>query len=116
MRVLICGDRKWSDKKPIRAVIDTLPLDAFVITGGARGADTIARELAQERGIRTITYEAEWSKLGLAAGPVRNKTMLYDANPDIVYAFHSDIEQSKGTKNMVKQAQKKGVKVVIIGC
>jgi hypothetical protein len=40
--------------------------------------------------------------------------MLLDG-PDLVLAFHDDISKSKGTRNMVDQAMKAGVKVVIIG-
>lgn len=32
----------------------------------------------------------------------------------MVFAFHSDIENSKRTKNMIKQAKEKGIKFVLI--
>ena len=38
---------------------------------------------------------------------VRNKKML-DMNPDLVIAFHDDIENSKGTKDCIKEAEKRG--------
>lgn len=46
--------------------------------------------------------------------PIRNQKML-DDNPDIdiVIAFHSDLENSRGTKDMVNRARKKGIKVCI---
>ena len=39
--------------------------------------------------------------------------MLVEGKPDIVVAFHNEIENSKGTKNMVNQALKKGLSVYL---
>lgn len=61
-----------------------------------------------------IIYFAEWNKYGKSAGPIRNKKMIDEGNPDIVIAYHDDIENSKGTKNMITQAKDKGIKVQII--
>lgn len=46
--------------------------------------------------------------------PIRNKQMLDEGKPDLVLAFHTDIENSKGTKNMIYQAKKRGIKVILI--
>ena len=35
-------------------------------------------------------------------------------DPHLVVAFHRDISKSKGTKDMVKQAEKAGIKVQVI--
>ena len=40
--------------------------------------------------------------------------MLNEGNPDLILAFHNDIENSKGTKNMVMQAKKRGIKTIVI--
>lgn len=52
MRLLVCGDRNWSDNFPIireiAAIADQL---TCVIEGAARGADTIAGEVARSLGI-----------------------------------------------------------------
>jgi hypothetical protein len=35
--------------------------------------------------------------------------MLTKGKPDLVIAFHANLEESKGTKNMVSQAEKAGI-------
>ena len=111
MRVLICGDRDWDDKEIIRHYIPLL-IDC-VIEGGARGADTCARLVAEELGIPIIEFPAKWGEYGKAAGPIRNKQMLTEGKPDLVLAFHDDIENSKGTKNMMEQAKKAGIATLL---
>jgi hypothetical protein len=108
MRILICGDRRWTDKAALDAYVAQLPADAVVITGGARGADTMAFFAATARGMKTIVFVADWKRYGRAAGPIRNRRML-EARPDVVAYAHDDLESSKGTKNMVELARKAGV-------
>ena len=115
MRVLICGDRNWSDEKVIEKVIIELPVTTVIIQGGARGADSIAEKIARQRGMDVLTFRAEWEKYGRSAGPIRNREMLIEGMPDLVIAFHQDLEHSKGTKNMVEQARKAGIQVNIYG-
>lgn len=113
-RILVCGDRNWSDSDKIKTVLTEFPSnDSVVIHGGCRGADTIAGNVAKEYGMNVVVFQAEWGKYGRGAGPIRNKKMLDEGKPDIVIAFHSDISSSKGTKNMIEQARKKGVEVVL---
>lgn len=107
MRVLVCGDRNWSDKAKIKEVINSLPI-TLIIHGAARGADTLAGEIGQELNIPVLEYPANWSRYGRAAGMIRNKEML-DDRPDLVLAFHSHIRLSKGTANTVTEARKRGI-------
>lgn len=109
MRVLVCGDRRWRDKNTILTVLARLSDVDTVIEGEARGADTLAREVAEEYGISVLAFPANWNKYGRAAGPIRNKQMLDEGKPDLVIAFHNNITESKGTKNMLSQARERGI-------
>jgi hypothetical protein len=102
MRVLICGDRHWTNVERIRQVVKDLA-PKLIIEGGAKGADRIAQQVGKELGIKVKEVNANWAAYGRAAGPIRNKKML-KLKPDLVIAFHNDIEKSKGTKNMLAQA------------
>lgn len=141
MRVLICGDRKWgfNDDYEYKMIHDQLVWlqsihgdDLVIITGGANGADSFAKWTCESLGIKCIEYKAAWSCLddscesidddgnvhhrdvhGRAAGPIRNKKMLDEGQPDLVMAFHNDITKSKGTKNMIQQAKKAGVPALV---
>ena len=109
MRVIICGDRYWMDKSMIQRYINTLPPEAVIIQGTARGADKIALDFARLKGHNVMGYHADWNKYGRAAGPIRNKRMIVEGKPDLVVAFHNNIEESKGTKDMLKQAKEHGI-------
>lgn len=118
LRVLVCGDRHWNDRELIYAVLNTLahnsPGIATIIEGDAPGADRIAGAWAS---IECFPYEqcpADWEFYGRAAGPIRNGTMLAKGKPDLVIAFHDDIDNSKGTKDMLKQARLAGVPCRVI--
>jgi hypothetical protein len=104
MRVLVCGDRNWTDKQKIKDRLSQLPQWAIIVEGEARGADSLARECAEELGMEIEAYPANWKKYGKAAGPVRNQQML-DSGIDLVIAFHPYITSSKGTKDMVRRAK-----------
>lgn len=80
-----------------------------LINGGAKGADTLARQWAESRNIPQSVYYAEWTKYGNAAGHIRNQRML-DANPyiDYVIAFPG----GRGTANMIAKAIEKGIPVL----
>lgn len=112
MRVLVCGSRDFIWIAPIASLMRTLPAGSVIIEGGAKGADTIARELARQLGFHVLEFPANWKHLGKAAGPVRNERMLKEGNPEAVLAFYTDMSTSKGTKNMVMQATKAGIKVL----
>ena len=82
--------------------------------GGHRQARPTGRRLAgqwaHERRILVEVYPANWRKLGLAAGAIRNAEMLRLGKPDLVVAFpgHS------GTEDMVGKARKAGVPVLLV--
>lgn len=108
-RLLICGDRNWIDKDKIRLCIETIKPD-MIIQGEARGADKIARDIALDMGYvlgdTLLSFPADWDKYHKAAGPIRNQQMLDEGRPNVVYAFHSSIHDSKGTKDMIKRSIK----------
>jgi hypothetical protein len=40
---------------------------------------------------------------------------MLDMSPDLVLAFHNNIKESKGTKDCVSEAARRGILVEIIG-
>jgi hypothetical protein len=111
-RILICGDREWTDAMAIRDVLVRLHPDV-VIEGEQRGADRLARLVAEGMGITVEPYPADWKTLGKPAGPIRNRRMLDEGRPDHVCAFHDDLPTSKGTADMVRIARRAGVPVTV---
>lgn len=111
MRVLICGDRRWSNIKIIDDYVKSLPKDTVIIEGNCSGADSMAGFIAKKCGLIVEVYPANWDKYGKSAGPIRNREMLNKGKPDLVVAFHDDIDKSKGTKNMVSLAREKRLQI-----
>jgi hypothetical protein len=105
-RVLICGDRHWNDAVTVEKVIITFDAGTLVIHGGAKGADSMAGVMAVRHGYDIRVFPAAWGTYGRRAGPIRNQVMLDKGKPDAVIWFHSNIEMSKGTRDMVRRAEK----------
>jgi len=114
MKILICGDRNWYDENEICCrLLQLNDKEDIIITGGARGADSIANKIATNLKFKTIVKMADWEKYGRSAGPIRNREMLA-LKPDLVIAFHNNIDQSKGTKDCITAAAKLKIPVEII--
>ena len=86
-RILICGSRDWTSHNTIKSVLSNYSKEIIVITGGCRGADTIAENVAKNLGMTVQVFNADWKKYGRAAGPIRNQKRL-EEKPDLVIAFH----------------------------
>jgi len=92
----------------IEEYLDEMP-DA-IVSGGAKGADTYAREFAIKRGIRLIEHLPNYAKYGKAAPLVRNRQIIDCC--DEVLAFWDG--KSKGTKYTIDYAKKMGKPVRIV--
>jgi hypothetical protein len=113
-RVLVTGDRNWTDHKMVGSILCELQKEhgvTTIIEGGARGADFYAASVAPKLKLILRSFPALWAKYGNAAGPIRNRQMLND-KPDLVVAFHDNLKSSKGTKNMCQLAIMGGVKTL----
>lgn len=110
LRVLVFGGRDYNNKKFIYEALDEI-YDPFlpmtVISGAARGADSLALEWAVERMCPFEAYPADWKKHGKAAGPIRNQRMLDEGKPNLGIGFPGDV----GTADMAKRLRKAGVAV-----
>lgn len=115
MKVLITGDRDWTDDFPIDVIIAGLvslagPEPLILLHGKARGADSLADQWKSCAGIDVRPFPADWDTYRRSAGPIRNRQML-DEQPDLVIAFHDDLAISKGTKDCVEEAARRGIPV-----
>jgi len=115
-RFLICGGRDFGDEneewwfihETLSSLINYDKYDHItIITGGARGVDTIVAEWAEMLGYPSVVFPAEWDKYGKSAGFRRNKQMLDEGQPTWVIAFPG----GRGTQMMCELAEKANVKV-----
>lgn len=116
MRILICGDRYWADASAIerellKVIVGVDISTITIIHGCASGADCLGGMVAKRLGLKVDEYPADWKQFGRRAGPIRNSQMLNEGKPDLVLAFHPNIELSRGTGHMVLISRKAGVEV-----
>lgn len=113
MRVIIAGGRANTKYETVvEAVLEATKVGITIteiFEGGCTGSDRLARKYAQEHSIPYRTFEANWKQYGLNAGPIRNKNMVKEG--DALIALWDG--QTRGTGDIIKQAKKKGIPVVI---
>lgn len=100
--IAIVGGRDFENYDLLKKRIDTyLSLHdikpRLIVSGGARGADTLAEKYASENNIECRIHYPEWDKYGRKAGFIRNEFIILDS--DIVFAFWDG--SSKGTKSSI---------------
>ena len=116
-RIIIAGGRDFDDYEYMSTKLSDLFKDQNVfnnkvikvISGMAKGADTLGIQYADEHKITKILFPANWKEYPRIAGFLRNYDMLSIATHLI--AFWDG--KSNGTKHMIEIAQMKGVPVWI---
>lgn len=104
MKVIVAGSRNFKDYTYLENYLDYLFKNNkpdVIISGMARGADTLALRYAKEHNIKVIEMPADWS-IGMHAGHVRNEDMARIATHCVI--FWDGV--STGTKNMLSLCKK----------
>lgn len=126
-KIIINGSRDFNNYTYLRLMLKEYimtnqinPELIEIISGGAKGADTLAIKFAKEYNLNYKVMNADWNKYGKRAGIIRNAEMLTYAisNPnDIVILISFWNGTSKGTKHMIDISNDKGiiVKVMKVG-
>jgi hypothetical protein len=108
----VFGAAEWMirARKAVRRIVAELPAGTIIISGGARGIDTLAAEYGRRYGFEVRIYPAEWAKHGRGAGMIRNAQMVDDA--DQIIAFWDG--ESRGTRNTIERAERAGKRAWMI--
>ncbi len=107
MKIAVIGSRDFKGSNLIPHYLDRELMKYYelsIISGGASGVDTIAKQYAFERQIDYIELKADWRTYGRAAGPIRNKLVVELA--ETIYAFWDG--KSKGTLSVIQFARRLG--------
>lgn len=127
MRLLVCGGRDFANREALVEAMNLVVGSAskvVVIHGGARGADSLADDIAKAAGVEVLAFPADWGDLShpdarikerrdgtrydANAGHRRNQQMLDEGKPDIVLAAPG----GGGTAMMIRLAEEAGVPVI----
>ena len=81
-----------------------------IVSGGAMGADTYAREYARKKGLKLIEFFPDYEKYGRIAPLMRNQLIVDDC--DCVLAFWDG--KSRETKYTLDYAKTKNKPVTIV--
>lgn len=110
MKIAIVGSRDYKDLHKVVQYIESLPSDTEIVSGGARGVDTVAEQTANRVGLKCTVFHADWKRYGKRAGMIRNHTIRQYV--DKVVAFHDG--KSKGTQNMIDKSILMNVPLIVI--
>lgn len=100
MKLIVAGTRDFSDYELLCTYLDKIRVNdknLEIISGGARGADSLGERYARQHRIPLKIVNADWESFGRSAGYKRNLEMGQYADKAIVFWDN----QSKGTKNMI---------------
>ena len=106
MKVAVIGSRGLQ----VDHLEDYLPEGVTeIVSGGARGVDTSARNYALRHGLKLTEFLPEYGRFGRGAPLMRNITII--ENADLVLAFWDG--KSKGTKFVIDYCKKRNIPVVV---
>lgn len=113
-RIVVCGGSKFDDypllESSLNKIFKEYSNDTIeIISGHAKGADSLGEKYADEHNLKCTVFEADWKQYGRAAGPIRNSKMLEYAKQEnpMVVAFWDG--ESRGTKDTLTKAQIFGI-------
>jgi len=104
LKVIIAGGRDFNDYELLKSVCDHILKDQIhveIISGVAKGADTLGERYARDNGYNIKLIPADWDTHGRSAGYKRNSDMADYGN--VLIAFWDG--KSKGTKHMINLAK-----------
>ena len=111
--VIVAGSRNFNDYELLTAKLDKILSkrdNVQIVSGGARGADSLGDRYAKEHNLPLKIFPANWDLYGRSAGYRRNEQMAEYA--DALVAFWDG--ESHGTKHMIETAQAMGLPLRVV--
>ena len=134
LRVIVAGNRDFADYELLKIQLDLIlqnvSPNVIIVSGRARGADTLGERYADEKGLQKALFPAEWNSLdvpgavikqgpyglyNVKAGPDRNVKMAEYAGAEgkgVLVAFWAG--DRGGTYHMIQTAKKLGFQVRVV--
>lgn len=110
MKCILAGSRGIVDLEIVKQAISSSGIAITeLVSGGARGVDTLGEMWAKENSIPIKVFKPDWNTYGKAAGPLRN-IQMGDYAEALIACWDG---KSKGTNHMIDYATSKGLKVYV---
>lgn len=99
--IVVAGGRDFDDYEKLKEVLDSMNLSCedTIVSGTARGADSLGEIYALENNIHLLRLPANWTKFGKSAGFKRNVQMAEIATEGVIFWDG----KSRGSQNMIYQ-------------
>lgn len=113
IKLIIAGSRDFNDYELLKSTLDKVKShfkEFEVVSGKARGADSLGERYALENSLPIAEFPADWNTLGKKAGYLRNADMAEYADGCVVFWDGA----SKGTQHMINLAKEKGLNLAIV--
>ena len=110
-RLALIGSRDYPSPDRVRRYVRGLPPGTVVVSGGARGVDSVAEEAARAAGLEVVVLRADWKRLGRGAGLARNHDVV-DTAEEVVAWWDGE---SRGTLHTLRVAVVAGKRVTVFG-
>lgn len=113
VKLIIAGSRDFNDYQLLKDKLDKAKeyFGIFeVVSGKAKGADSLGERYAKENNLPIKEFPADWDTHGKKAGYLRNEQMAQYADGCIV--FWDGV--SKGTQHMINLANQYNIKLSIV--
>lgn len=111
MRLAIIGSRDFDNYSLLHRIVNNLSFEIDeIVSGGAKGEDSLGEKYAKENNIKTNIFYPDWDTYGKKAGFIRNKDII--DNSDFVLAFWD--KRSPGTKDSLLYAKKMNKPIRIV--
>lgn len=104
MKVAIVGSRGLKVSNLGKYLPDSV---TEIVSGGAKGIDTCAKEYARSNGIKLTEFLPQYEKYGRSAPLKRNITIIESV--DLVLAFWDGV--SHGTKCVIDNCKSRGIPI-----
>jgi predicted Rossmann fold nucleotide-binding protein DprA/Smf involved in DNA uptake len=123
-KIAVIGGRDFNNYEIMEATLKQFEIDE-IVSGGAKGADSLAETYAKNNNIPFKLFEAEWDNLEATPCLIRTKdgkkyNALAGFNRNKLLVDHSDYViafwdgKSKGTKDSIDYAKKTNKDVLTI--
>ena len=113
-KVIVAGTRDFNNyhllKTKLDKILSNITDDIVIVSGKARGADTLGEKYAKEKGYQIAEFPADWEKFGRSAGYKRNVQMAEYA--DACVCFWDG--RSPGTKHMINIANQYKLQIRVV--